>query len=198
MNSKVFNVEQSSTEQTTSRQARIKALGELFLSIIWIGYRQMVQRLQSHGLTHPQFITLASLVAHKSPATMRELSGVTMQDAPTMTGIVDRLVKMGLVVRTRDEKDRRLVLVAATPAGQALKKTVEQDLASDDVQGWAALSDDYLDRLEEMLDLMLAGCLHRANLAPTADVDTIKQHMRQFTNDPIDFMKMLDSLGDGE
>ncbi len=37
-----------------------------------------------------------------------------------MTGIVDRLLKMKLVDRTRDENDRRLVRVSLTEAGREI------------------------------------------------------------------------------
>ncbi len=36
------------------------------------------------------------------------------------TGIIDRLVKQGLVSRTEDERDRRMLLLKATPEGEAL------------------------------------------------------------------------------
>lgn len=41
---------------------------------------------------------------------------------PTATGIVDRLVTMGLTVREEDPNDRRLVLVSVSAAGHALVK----------------------------------------------------------------------------
>ena len=102
---------------TGSREKRIKALKEAFHTLLWIATRQFSQQLQSFGLTYPQFVTLASLAAHKQACTMRDLTNVTFQDPPTMTGIVDRLVRMNLVQRTRSELDRRVVLVRATETG---------------------------------------------------------------------------------
>ena len=37
---------------------------------------------------------------------------------PTATGVVDKLVKKGLVIRETDPQDRRLVICRLSPAGQ--------------------------------------------------------------------------------
>ncbi len=49
---------------------------------------------------------------------MGMLAERTHQCSATLTGIIDRLLKMGLVERQRDESDRRLVLVRITERGQ--------------------------------------------------------------------------------
>ena len=49
---------------------------------------------------------------------MSALADDAFRRSATMTGIVDRLVKMGLVARHRDVDDRRRVLVELTPAGR--------------------------------------------------------------------------------
>lgn len=51
---------------------------------------------------------------------MGALAEVVDQCSATMTGIVDRLVRLGLVERRRSEADRRSVLVCLTPTGEAL------------------------------------------------------------------------------
>jgi MarR family transcriptional regulator, organic hydroperoxide resistance regulator len=49
-----------------------------------------------------------------------DLSGMTSIDASTMSRLVSRLVRMGLVTRSRSRKSSREVLVALTPKGRAL------------------------------------------------------------------------------
>ncbi len=49
---------------------------------------------------------------------MGQLARSTHQVSATMAGLIDRLVRDGLVTRRRDEEDRRTVMVAITPAGQ--------------------------------------------------------------------------------
>ncbi len=57
------------------------------------------------------------------PLPMSRLAEALDVSLPGVTGIVDRMAEHGLVERTRDEDDRRLVLVNSTAAGRA---TVEE------------------------------------------------------------------------
>jgi DNA-binding MarR family transcriptional regulator len=74
-------------------------------------------------LTGPQMQVIATLGAMEasgedaSPPTMT-LAQRTGCSGPTMTGLIDRLEKQGLVARERDEGDRRLVRVRLTDAGR--------------------------------------------------------------------------------
>src|ERR1700752_1318297 len=130
------------TALTPSREERIKTIHDAFFALMWISKRQFAQRLQTFGLTHPQFITLATLTAHKKACTMSDLINVTFQDAPTMTGVIDRLVKMQLVERTRSETDRRVVLVEVTPAGSGLVQQIDEQMLCDATTGFARLTDE--------------------------------------------------------
>jgi DNA-binding MarR family transcriptional regulator len=49
-----------------------------------------------------------------------DLSDMTTIDASTMSRLVSRLVRMGLVTRSRSEKSSREVVVELTPKGRAL------------------------------------------------------------------------------
>jgi DNA-binding MarR family transcriptional regulator len=82
--------------------------------------RRFAQDLAGFDLTPPQFFVLRSIAQHGEHSTMSSLAYDTLQHCATMTGIVDRLVRMGLVLRRRAETDRRQVLVELTPAGRGL------------------------------------------------------------------------------
>jgi DNA-binding MarR family transcriptional regulator len=58
---------------------------------MWSVGRRSWQLLQSFGLTPPQFLALFILSSQDKPRAMSELTTATMHDAPTMTGIIDRL-----------------------------------------------------------------------------------------------------------
>lgn len=171
-----------------ARRARIRALRELFFTLMWMGHRQMVRRLQDYNLTHPQFITLAALVAHSKPVSMRDLTAVTLQDAPSMTRVVDRLAKMDWVRRTRTRQDRRVVLVEATAGGQALVEQIRNDLDGADTLGFSAMTDDELSKLEELVDYVLAIYLRRAD-QESLGLEDLKRQFQGFANDPIGFIK---------
>ena len=52
------------------------------------------------------------------PVTMGRLAESLDVSLPNVTGIVDRMVENGMVQRSRDEGDRRVVTVSATAAGR--------------------------------------------------------------------------------
>jgi DNA-binding MarR family transcriptional regulator len=168
------------------------ALRQLFLTTLWIHHRHMVQLLQHYGLTHPQFLTLISLAVHGRPASMRELCEVSFQDGPTMTGIVDRLVKMKFVKRTRDEHDRRVVLVETTADGMQLADRIKLEIDREESLQFEAMGEDDLTKLEELFDHVMAGALNKMRKLGGADVEALKNRLREFTVDPIEFVKTLE------
>ena len=73
-------------------------------------------------LSDPQCAVLDFI--NKNPGcTMGQLSKGLEAPLSTLTGLVERLVRNGYVLRERDEKDRRLVRIRLTPPGQ---KTAEE------------------------------------------------------------------------
>ncbi len=176
-----------------SRTERIKAIHDAFIGLMWIAKRQFAHRLQAFGLTPPQFITLANLAAHKQTCTMSDLTNVTFQDAPTVTGIMDRLVKMKLVERTRSETDRRVVLVQATPAGVDLVNQVEEQSLCDAEISYAAMSDEELALFEQLLKHILRAHLARFTPRSDADLEAELEKLRLFKKDPIHFVKLENS-----
>ena len=170
------------------RRERIKILHEQIFTLIWFAFRRLAQRLQGYDLTQPQFVALAALVRHGGPATMRQLTQVTFQDPPTMTGIVNRLVRAGLVERTRSEEDRRVVWVKATPEGVVLLRTIEQHLEQEDPYQFNTMTDDEIHRMEDFLDYILTRYVTRIFRQDLPDVETARQLLRGFARDPIAFI----------
>ena len=75
--------------------------------------------LQKYGLTAPQLAALHT-IQRKQPIAVGALAKEIHLSQGTVTGILDRLEKRGLVVRTRGNQDRRSVLVELTEAGDKL------------------------------------------------------------------------------
>jgi DNA-binding MarR family transcriptional regulator len=65
------------------------------------------------------------LLDHHGPLPMSRLAALVDVSVSNMTGIVDRLEQFGMVERVRDDRDRRLVLVRATPIGASRCEEVE-------------------------------------------------------------------------
>jgi len=69
------------------------------------------------GVTLPKFDVMAALDRKRAGMTMTELSRFLMVSNGNVTGIVDRLVSEGMVVRLAHEGDRRATFVRLTPKG---------------------------------------------------------------------------------
>jgi DNA-binding MarR family transcriptional regulator len=178
---------------TISREERFKKIRDTFMMLVWTAARQFSQELQEFGLTLPQFVALASLAAHKCPCTMSDLTRVTLQDAPTMTGIVDRMVKMKLADRTRSETDRRVVLVQATPAGIELLQRIRDQALNSGMDEFIALAnsderadlDRLLETFEQSLEYILRVHLKRRHSLGDADMEAEMEKIHLFLRSPI-------------
>ena len=67
--------------------------------------------------TLPKFDVMAALDRKPAGMTMTELSRFLVVSNGNVTGIIDRLVREGMVVRRPHEEDRRAVFVHLTPKG---------------------------------------------------------------------------------
>lgn len=80
-------------------------------------YRPMLDKL---GLTYPQFVTMMVLWEH-GKITMKALSDLVMLESNTLTPLLKKLEAAGLVKRTRNKDDERVLDVEIAEAGLKLK-----------------------------------------------------------------------------
>lgn len=73
------------------------------------------------GLTYPQYLVLAALW-EKDGQTVNDLAERLSLDSGTLSPLLKRLEKAGLLERQRSKKDERSVLVGLTAPGRALQK----------------------------------------------------------------------------
>lgn len=74
--------------------------------------------IRSLGLTPSQFDVIATLGDTKG-MTCRELSEKTLVTKGTLTGVLDRLAKKGLIERVPSREDRRCITIRLTSKGEA-------------------------------------------------------------------------------
>jgi DNA-binding MarR family transcriptional regulator len=103
---------------------QLPIIERLILRIGWLERRRFARDLDEFGLTVPQFAVLRSIQLRDRWPTMTALADETLLRSATVTGIVDRLAKMGLVQRHRDPDDRRRILVELTETGRHLVEGV--------------------------------------------------------------------------
>ena len=70
-------------------------------------------------LTRAQLKSLF-FISNQGSTNSKELSAALGVTPTNTTGIVDRLVKQGLISRSKDSRDRRMVILRATDKGEEL------------------------------------------------------------------------------
>ncbi len=81
------------------------------------------RHIRSLGLTTSQFDVIATL-GNTQGMSCREIGEKTLMVKGTLTGVLDRLEKKGLLTRQEHPEDKRSFLIAMTPKGQALFEKV--------------------------------------------------------------------------
>lgn len=79
-------------------------------------YKPMLDRF---GVTYPQYLALVALLS-RDGQTVGDLGDQLFLESNTVTPLVKRLEAAGLVSRTRDLKDERVVRLSLTDAGRRL------------------------------------------------------------------------------
>ncbi|HVA55666.1 MAG TPA: MarR family winged helix-turn-helix transcriptional regulator [Gammaproteobacteria bacterium] len=90
-----------------------------------IASRQLISK---HGITTPQLICLQHML-EQGPMTTGMLAQAVSLSPATVTGILDRMERHGLVTRERRPEDKRRVLVAVTDAGRMAAEAAPSYLA---------------------------------------------------------------------
>lgn len=73
------------------------------------------------GLTYPQYLVMAVLW-EKDGRTVGEIGEKLLLESSTLTPLLKRLETAGMVRRTRDQDDERVVRIQLTPKGTELKQ----------------------------------------------------------------------------
>jgi DNA-binding MarR family transcriptional regulator len=81
-----------------------------------------------HDLTVQQVMFLRFL---EEPIAMSTLADAKGCDPSNVTGLVDRIARLGLVQRLPDPDDRRVRLLSLTAKGKRIRDRVDQELARD-------------------------------------------------------------------
>ena len=104
----------------------------LFISYLLVT-QHMSQQFRSHfgrmDLTFPQAMVL-TVLGEDGPVPISTLAERTGSANSTVSGIVDRLEKLGLAKRQRSETDRRVIYVSATEKYAALRDKAVTDVNS--------------------------------------------------------------------
>ena len=164
---------------------------------LWLLFRRVGDRLATcqdlvygkYGLTSEQFGLLAAIKS-RGPLRPSDLAKLLERTPNSMSMLIDRMVKGGLVRRTRDRKDRRVVAVSMTEKGRT---AVEPAIPA----GWelihellSSLSDDEQRDLADALEKV--KCDLDSYLNPEMGKEEILKD--NLTNDPGLYKRMLKNV----
>jgi DNA-binding MarR family transcriptional regulator len=104
------------------------------VSAVTVALHRLVAEVAARsGITNQQAGLLRSL---EQPRTMSALAAERACDPSNITGLVDRLERLGLVERRPNPADRRSRLLALTPAGRRLRATLRRDVRKEMQARW--------------------------------------------------------------
>ncbi len=106
--------------------------------------RAMRAALEPHGLTHVQFVLLAStwwLEEHGGRPSQRQLAEHAGTDAMMTSQVVRALERAGDLERVRDPGDARARLLSVTPPGRKRLQPALRDVEATDAAFFAPVSD---------------------------------------------------------
>ncbi len=136
---------------TPKNDARSALLLEVIPRMMRI-IRTEMRQLGKHKLTVPQFRVLLQL--SQQPMSNQDLAGWMGVSAPTMSKMIDNLVKRSLITRKTEMKDRRAVLVAITKKGMTLVTDARGIVQRRFTQRISQISEDKLQAIETGLSMM--------------------------------------------
>ena len=133
------------------------------------------QSIANTGLCLTDFAALEALL-HKGPLTISEIQDKVRLASGSMTAAVDRLEKLGLVLRKSSPSDRRARVVHLTAEGKRLAASCFEQHAKDLETLMAVLSAKEMEELYRSLKKL--GLLAAEKLSQQAEVKYRKEQSR--------------------
>ena len=138
----------------------------------------MDQVLTEQGLTMEQYLVLVTIKYHDVPIRITDVARWLERSTNSITMIVDRMVKAGLLRRVRDRSDRRVVNVFLTSKAENALGPANPAAWEFMQQGMSSLSSKDKNAFASLLEMINHKLLEYLN--PGADVDgMLKDDSRQ-------------------
>ena len=106
-------------------------------------------------VSQPQLACLLALLEY-GPMSSSSLAQYVLVKPSTITGIIDRLESKGLVIRQRNQKDRRVVTIELTVAGQRLAEEAPLPIPDSILNGLKKLPPDQTQKIVENLAILVS------------------------------------------
>jgi DNA-binding MarR family transcriptional regulator len=104
----------------------------------------------AEGLSHPYIMVMRMLEDHER-LSVSVIGDKQFISRPQMTHIIDKLVSLGMVERTIDEDDRRVINVVLTDTGRKIMRQCDAIIRSSVKQSLSALDDKDIEEMSAAL-----------------------------------------------
>jgi DNA-binding MarR family transcriptional regulator len=118
--------------------------------------QQLARSLRPFRLAVPEWRVLAALL-DLGASTINRLADVTVVDRTTLSRVLDRMERRGLVARARLAADKRSYEIRLAPAGRAMLRRIWPAMAYHNQRAVAGFSAAELERLRRLLRKMIAN-----------------------------------------
>jgi len=122
---------------------------QILTNEVLIALRRIIQAIdlysrslvKKHGITGPQLVIMQELLKNNEMSVGELAKAISLGQA-TVTGILDRLEKRGLIIRRKSDNDKRKVLIAPTEECKkmlsAMPSALQQTFVDqfEDLQNW--------------------------------------------------------------
>lgn len=140
---------------------------------------------KEYGVSIPQVLCLSFL--HESPnyqSTQGQIRQFLNLNSSTVSGIIDRLEKKGLLARLPKSGDKRVVNIALTSSGDKLLSTIPSLLHEQLSEKLNKLDDEKLSKVEESLETLIQLLdIEQVDASPLITLDSdIEEHNKENSN----------------
>jgi DNA-binding MarR family transcriptional regulator len=146
-----------STDNTFSVEKPEESSGFLLWQVTNLWQREIKKALEQYGLTHSQFVLLASihwLILHKQEVTQVVLSNHTKIDPMTTSTVLRTLQQKGFIQRQEHLTDTRAKTVVLTEEGKKLIKKAVVTVEKFDTEFFSVLGNKTTELNQNLLTLL--------------------------------------------
>jgi len=149
---------------------------------VMIALRKIIQAIDMNskklvkqvGLTGPQLVILQE-ISNLGEVTAGEIARAVSLSQATLTGILERMEKRGLLSRRRSKHDKRRVMVNITDSGKKVLDDAPPLMQEEFVDGFSSLQEweqnMILSALQRLVSIMDAKAIQAAPFLATAPID---------------------------
>ena len=123
---------------------------------LYVCAKEVVRRyrplLDDLGLTYTQYIAMMALWEHRA-LSVKEMGRLLYLDSGTLTPLLKKMEEMGLVTRSRDPSDERVLMVSLTDRGAAMRERASDVPAS--IASCISISPEDAVALKRILDALM-------------------------------------------